>query len=377
MVSSSSWYSGENSLLRLTRLLPVSPFLSTQMRCPYSLLLLSSLLLAAPAHSQSTATLLKGKWTCPISAGYAMVLELKPDGTGTLDGSPIRYQAAGGQLTVTELEDQAVNQYAYQLAGSSLTLSGGDLDGSLTFSRAGGGATGLGSRQRAASTSPAAKQAAPVSAGADRLRGTWSGPTGTFVFNAGGQGLANGNPMTYRTTGSTLTLNDGTSSYELAYVITGTTLALTGNGATVTFTKGGAGAGASSRAAAHPAGAGSRGQELVGKWCYLTSNYNSLGSSTNASSTEDCIIINADGTYQHHSSTERTAGGDGYYGGTASQDSDAGTWRYDGGATITVISQKYGQQTLSLEKRNHPKTGDPMVFLDGRGYVTYYQKASW
>jgi hypothetical protein len=35
------------------------------------------------------------------------------------------------------------------------------------------------------------------------------------------------------------------------------------------------------------------------------------------------------------------------------------------------------QSRIPLEKRNHPKTGDPMLVLNGQPFVTYFQHPRW
>ena len=65
------------------------------------------------------------------------------------------------------------------------------------------------------------------------------------------------------------------------------------------------------------------------------------------------------------------------YGGTNSQSSDSGRWSYDG-ARLTAHSRTGKVASYALEKRNHPKNKrDPMICLDGKCYVTYYNKPAW
>jgi hypothetical protein len=47
------------------------------------------------------------------------------------------------------------------------------------------------------------------------------------------------------------------------------------------------------------------------------------------------------------------------------------------GRTIIAYSNTHGKITYPFEKRNHPKTGDPMIVLDGDAYVTAYRKNPW
>jgi hypothetical protein len=317
------------------------------------------------ANAQQAASL-AGKWQCPFE-GYTMVLDLKADGTGTLDGAPVTFQAQNGKLKLTE-QDGTTNEYAYALTGNQLQLSGGDLEGALMFSKNPGG---LGSKVQSSKPVPTEGNN-PASTGI-QLLGSWTGSTGTFVFAEGGTGTANGSPMKYTVEGTTLTLTDNATTFTFTYAITGNSLSLTGYGTTLTFQKGGSTANSGTAGSTSAGG----GQELVGKWCYLTSNYNSLGSSSNSSYTDECVTFKADGTYHYSFESNRSASGSGYYGYSNNADSDAGTWSYDGGNKLQVISQKLGNKTYTIEKRNHPKNRDPMIFIDGRGFVTFYNKQPW
>jgi hypothetical protein len=112
---------------------------------------------------------------------------------------------------------------------------------------------------------------------------------------------------------------------------------------------------------AHPA-------ELAGKWCYMsnvTANDGGRISST-------CFTLYPNGTYEYYSETNSSNP----YGGTASQSSDSGTWSVSGG-TLIANSRSRGRQVYTLEKRNHPKTGDPMLMVDGDAFVTYTQRRPW
>ena len=62
--------------------------------------------------------------------------------------------------------------------------------------------------------------------------------------------------------------------------------------------------------------------------------------------------------------------------GTSSQSSDTGTWQVQGNR-LHYQSRTRGKGSYQLQKINHPKTGDPMIVLDGEPYVTFYQKAPW
>ncbi|HYN83755.1 MAG TPA: hypothetical protein VER32_00780 [Pyrinomonadaceae bacterium] len=109
-------------------------------------------------------------------------------------------------------------------------------------------------------------------------------------------------------------------------------------------------------------------EELAGKWCYMASvNTGSGGRMSNR-----CFTLNADGTFEYHAET--SSGGP--VASSASQESDSGRWTATA-TTITSHSSKTGTNTYRLERRNHPKTGDPMLVLDGDAYVTATQRAPW
>src|SRR5688572_21394440 len=105
-------------------------------------------------------------------------------------------------------------------------------------------------------------------------------------------------------------------------------------------------------------------QSLVGKWCYVNV------ASNNSTSSQQCIIVNADGTYEYFAEASTS----GSNGSTASQSSDAGTWWIEG-SRVYYNSQNQGEGSYELVKRNHPKTGDPMIILDGTAYVTFFKKS--
>ncbi|MGB3080094.1 MAG: hypothetical protein WBB31_13500 [Saprospiraceae bacterium] len=81
------------------------------------------------------------------------------------------------------------------------------------------------------------------------------------------------------------------------------------------------------------------------------------------------LILNEDGTGEFDGET--------LTGGTSSQADDQGTW-YVQGDRLYVHSRTIGDASYKLEKRNHPKNvNDPMIVLDGRTFVTAYNKPPW
>lgn len=108
-------------------------------------------------------------------------------------------------------------------------------------------------------------------------------------------------------------------------------------------------------------------QALVGKWCYMSSL---TGSNSYMSSR--CFVLHPDGTYEY-SAESSTSGANG---STAGQSYDSGRWSATR-TTLTAYSNSQGKIVYPIELRNHPKTGDPMIVVDGDAYVTAYQKRPW
>jgi hypothetical protein len=116
------------------------------------------------------------------------------------------------------------------------------------------------------------------------------------------------------------------------------------------------------------AGAASGAKDIAGKWCYMSN----ITASNGGRISNRCFTLNPNGTYEYYGET--SSGGQ--YGSSASQQSDRGTWTATA-TTLEANSVRQGRRTYRLEKKNHPKTKDPMLIIEGEAYVTYYQKASW
>lgn len=113
--------------------------------------------------------------------------------------------------------------------------------------------------------------------------------------------------------------------------------------------------------------------ELVGKWCEASSFTANAGGGSQRSA---CFELRANGSYSYTAEGSMSAYAPGMWGGTSSSSSDAGTWSATANS-ITARSQKGTVTTYRLEKRNHPKTRDAMLCLDGDCYVTYWQRPPW
>lgn len=124
----------------------------------------------------------------------------------------------------------------------------------------------------------------------------------------------------------------------------------------------------SSTPSAAAAVAGSNPQDLVGKWCYQSNvNAQNGGRMSNI-----CFTLNANGRYEYIGETTSS----GTYGGSVSSNYDAGRWTATANS-LTARSDKGKTVTYALERKNHPKTGDPMLIVDGDAFVTFYEKKPW
>jgi hypothetical protein len=268
--------------------------------------------------------------------GFQMTLLLNPDGTGEFDGEPIKFSLQGTKLSVVQAGTTTV--YNHTLNGNSLTLSGGDLDTPIIFSRSGGKETPAISQ----TTLPANQTSSN-----ENLVGVWSYQNETVEFKADGTCNYLGNVFQYEVSQGHIILATAQGNVMFAYSVQGNKLNLTANGQQFIYTRGtGNNLTNNSNANGTGAGTGKVAMELVGRWCYMN---NSLNSSTNK-----CITLNADGTYLYNGESSRTVSTPDLYGGTSSQGSDSGTW-YVQGNRIYYNSRTQGQGSYLLEKRNHPK----------------------
>ena len=204
------------------------------------------------------------------------------------------------------------------------------------------------------------------------LHGTWSatvdGQPLVVTFEANGTGSVNAAPMRWQAMGKLLFVQQqGGQPIGYSFEVKGDKLSVAGgdlNG-TVTMSRGTA----SAKVSKPTAVAAASSQELVGKWCKMSTFTANSGGSQRST----CFELRADGSYVYrHEGSMSSA-----YGATASQSSDAGRWKVSGN-TLTAQSQRGTVSTYTLEKRNHPKNKrDPMICLDGECYVTFYNRAPW
>jgi hypothetical protein len=298
--------------------------------------------------------------------GYQMTLMLNADGSGEFDGEMITYTSQANKLSLTQ--DGQTTVYTYVLQGNGLTLSGGDLDGSVVFTR--GGTQNTQTVQN--HTQQTLQSQTTGSQNANEVIGVWSGNGESVEFKSNGQCSYAGNIFQYQVSQGHIILVTPQGNAMLAYSIKGDQLTLTANGQQFTYTKGSGNVGhVPVQNQAQPDN-GRVAQELVGKWCWTNVN----STNTGGSSSSECIVLNGNGTFEYASERSMDTNTSSFYAGTSSQSSDRGTWWVQGDR-IYYNSQTRGQGSYQLQKMNHPKNGDPMIVLDGEPYVTYFQKPSW
>lgn len=201
---------------------------------------------------------------------------------------------------------------------------------------------------------------------ATALVGRWTSDEATVEIRADGTLTINGDEFAYKVKNSVITVYNDEGVMRFPFELDGDQMIVQVEDREVVYTraKGKNNSGGTTRGAggANPA-------ELVGKWCYMA-NVNGGGGNTRMSNR--CFTLYENGTYEYYS--ESSSGGSN--GSAVWQESDSGRWSATA-TTLTAYSKNNGTITYSLQKRNHPKTGDPMLVVDGDAFVTFYQRQLW
>ena len=133
------------------------------------------LFLAAPALANPA---LHGTWSAAVD-GQPLTVTFEPNGTGRINGKPMRWQTLMRLLVVQHQGGETVS-YSFDAKGDRLSVSGGDLDGIVTLSR---GTAAAEAAARSARSAQASSQA-PSGNGQD-LVGKWCKGS-SFTANSGG-----------------------------------------------------------------------------------------------------------------------------------------------------------------------------------------------
>jgi len=318
-------------------------------------ILLFLLLISFSSKAQIT-----GSWTAQTQ-GETMTLTLNADGTGVLDGERLKYKAEAGILTVTVIGEHTSNNYNYSLNGNKLTVSGGDLDEPIVFTRVGN------DKPQSSNNSN--------NVNSNSIIGVWAGNNETMEFKRDGTCIYSGHSFKYTAENGQLKLAMPEGLVVIPYQLKNGNLIINVEGNDYTYLRSSWGAQFRNQQSDPTVTSGPKNipQELAGKWCWVdVTNTNTGGTSSDA-----CITLNADGTYDFYSERSMSATNQAFSAGTNSATSDRGTWWVQG-QRIYYNSESRGPGSFTLQKRNHPKNpGDPMIVLDGQPFVTQYQRAPW
>lgn len=210
------------------------------------------------------------------------------------------------------------------------------------------------------------------------LVGTWRGEAqgspAELELRTDGSGAYNGEPLRYVVMGDNLIVNSDGETVVYLFRVRGDSLTVAGGALAVPLQLARVApvSKPSRPAAAAPAAGGVR-PELAGKWCYFAS-FSALSGGGSMSS--ECFVLHPNGAYEYSAESSMSAYGSGTYGGTASQRSDRGRWSATD-SSLTAVSQSGSTTTYRLTKVNHPRNRDPMLCIDDRCFVTYYQRRPW
>jgi len=201
------------------------------------------------------------------------------------------------------------------------------------------------------------------------LIGYWKGDEATVELRAKNVAIFNDQKLEWAANDKMIALANDEGTMSFPYVLKGDVLTVWVDERKVIYRRIDAkDAVGSSPSVSNPRVTGSISQDLVGKWCY-SANVNASGGGRQS---DICFTLKADGTYEYYGEASNSNA----YGGSNSQSWDYGRWSATA-TTLTAISNSGKTTTYSLERRNHPKTGDPMLMVDGDAFVTFYQKRPW
>jgi len=305
---------------------------------------------------------LAGTWQWS-EGDVTLTLKLNADGTGALNSDIFKYTVRDNRLVVEDSSGETT-VYTFSQEGNSLTVAGGALPRSLTFTRQGarGGLFEKG-LETGTGHSSVPNPSEEKRTGDKGLVGRWQSSVASVQIFDDGTLTINNERFRYKVDGNVITLSNSEGSARVQFQLDGDTLTTNYNGERTVYTRatGNASAVGRSVGGANPA-------EMFGKWCYMSN----VTASNGGRMSNTCFTLYENGTYDYYSETSSS----GPNGGTSSQESDSGTWSVSG-TTLTANSRARGTLNFTLEKRNHPKTGDPMLVLDGDAFVTYSPRRPW
>jgi hypothetical protein len=323
------------------------------------------------------AQTITGTWTYN-NGNFPITMLLLNNGTGEFQGMPVKYKIQDGKLYIDDGAQPIV--YNFKLTQTTLTLSGGGMQMEVTFTKSGSSSensapvnqnfnqpntsyantnnTGSGGMNNMAGTNGG------NSAGGAVILGIWEGPQGKVVFYPDGTLLYNGTAYQYSSSANSITITGTDGSTTFTYNLANNQLTLSQNANSARYTK---------TSSLVPDRVDPK---LVGKWCIMSNNFNSY--SGGGSSSEECITLNADGSYVYSYSASRSAyaSDQSSYGGTGNQNSDRGSWKTDG-ITLVSVSQTTGKTSRYTLTKENVQNGDAAIVIGGKKFITAYNRPGW
>lgn len=227
-----------------------------------------------------------------------------------------------------------------------------------------------------AQTGPKAKESPEK-----KLQGFWKSSEAIVEFKPGSRVTINNEEYDFALVASTLIVSNSEGEMNFPYKLAGDVLTVWVEGRKVVYNRMTADEIADLKASRQRSGGGSgqtgttRGgggggipQDLVGKWCYQA-NVQAQGGGRQS---DICFTLKGDGSYEYTGEASNSNPN----GGSNSQSWDYGRWSATA-TSLTAHSNSGETKTYTLERRNHPKTRDPMLMVDGDAFVTYYKKNPW
>lgn len=200
------------------------------------------------------------------------------------------------------------------------------------------------------------------------LIGRWKSNVAVIEIRANGTIKINDDEFVYKVKNAVITVSSDEGSLQFPYELDGDTLIVDSQGQEIVYTRlkaDGPGKGSGS-GTGRSSGEGVV-MEFVGKWCYLAN----LGG-TSSYRNDRCFTLYQNGTYEYSGETSSS----GANGSSVGSQYDTGRWTATA-TTLTAYSNSGEKIVYPIQLRNHPKTGDPMIVVDGDAYVTFTQRRPW
>jgi hypothetical protein len=292
----------------------------------------------APGPAPGPAPAVVGEWQSESN-----VVRINADGSAAIGDKAYKWSLEGDAITFASSSGESI-KVPFEMAGNIWTWK---------FPQG-----------RMALTRIAAGSAATTDKG---IIGSWQGPPGKVQLNLDGTATVAGVSYRYTRADNQLTLTGPDGTFVATVQQTGDSMNWTVNGKTLAFQRE-----APTWAVGGGTGAGGILPDLVGKWCQA----NDLNNSNGNFSRSVCFTLLADGSFLYANDFGANGQLVGGPFGAASGAGDTGTWTATEDA-ITSTTKKTGARTFRMQKRNHPKSGHPMLVLDGTEFTAAYKRAPW